>query len=115
VSRELPPRRRLSTPAGSVIVLRGDASAWDDDPGGLHAALQHINRETGHPVVFVDTATPDGLDLSVTRRGEAITALSAAIGPANDLRHPDADTDDGAADLLAELADAGWVLVRVEQ
>jgi hypothetical protein len=106
VSRELPPRRRLSTPAGSVIVLRGDASAWDDDPGGLHAALQHINRETGHPVVFVDTATPDGLDLSVTRRGEAITALSAAIGR---------DTDDGAADLLAELADAGWVLVRVEQ
>jgi hypothetical protein len=107
---DLPTPTRLATPPGTVLVLRGDAAPWDGNAEGLTAALEHLHTETGCPVVFIDSAADDHLELYASLPDQAEAALGEAMG---DLAARDAAVVElSAADLLERLRAEGWQLVR---
>lgn len=100
-----PTTTRLSTPPGSVVVVRVDA---DDDQEGTFALAEELHRQTGLPVVV----TTPGADLSATTPEEAADALAAAL-PAGLLN--EWSRAGIARHALADLRGDGWRLVRLSE
>lgn len=105
---DLPDPETLTTPPGSVLVLRAAMTVdayWDDS---MRDALLRLHEETGLPVVFLDSSS--GLDLAVQTRAEAVNALDEALTEAHIAEVADEDL---GPTLLEHLAGRGWGLVRL--